>query len=205
MEIRTKIEIGVAVLLAAILLVCAGQHRKIQQLIAERGRLKNNVESLMEDVEKYRVFDSLSAARVVALELSIKEFERYRASDAALIKELQLRNRDLSAINKTQSETIIELSAVPRDTVIIRDSIPIPAVSVTCGDAWFDFYGILTPDEFTGTLHNRDSLLLAESVKYRRFLGFLWKTKRILNRELDVVSKNPHTEIMSVEHVVIEK
>ena len=205
MEIRTKIEIGVAVLLAAILLVCAGQHRKIQQLTAERGRLKNNVESLMEDVEKYRVFDSLSAARVVALELSIKEFERYRASDVALIKELQLRNRDLSAINKTQSETIIELSAVPRDTVIIRDSIPIPAVSVTCGDAWFDFYGVLTPDEFTGTLHNRDSLLLAESVKYRRFLGFLWKTKRILNRELDVVSKNPHTEIMSVEHVVIEK
>ena len=149
MDVRTKIEIGVAVLLAAILLVCAGQHRKIQQLSGERQRLKNNVESLMEDVEKYRVFDSLSAARVIALELSVKEFERYRASDAALIKELQLRNRDLAAINKTQSETIIELSAIPRDTVIIRDSIPIEALSVTCGDAWFDFYGIVTLDEFT--------------------------------------------------------
>ena len=203
MDVRTKIEIGVAVLLAAILLICAGQHRKIQQLSGERQRLKNNVESLMEDVEKYRVFDSLSAARVIALELSVKEFERYRASDAALIKELQLRNRDLSAINKTQSETIIELSAIPRDTVIIRDSIPIEALSVTCGDAWFDFYGIVTPDEFTGTLHNRDSLLLAESVKYKRFL--FWKTRKIKDRELNVVSRNPHTEIMSVEHVVIEK
>ena len=82
---------------------------------------------------------------------------------------------------------------------------PIPAVAVHCGDAWFDFDGILTHDEFTGTLSNRDSLVVAESVKYRRFLGFLWKTKRVKDRRVDVVSKNPHTSIMGVEYVVIEK
>lgn len=204
MEIRTKIEIGVAVLLAAILLVCAGQHRKIQQLTAERGRLKNNVESLMEDVEKYRVFDSLSAARVFALELSIKEFERYRATDAALIKELQLRNRDLAAVNKTQSQTIIDLRAVPKDTVVlVRDSIITPAVAVHCGDAWYNFDGLLTKDEFTGKMEHRDSLLLVESVRYKRFLW--WKTKRVKDRQLDCVSKSPHNSIIGLEYVVIEK
>ena len=206
MGVRTKIEIGVAVLLAAILLFCAGQQRRIKQLAAERDRYAGNTAALFSDVERYRVRDSLNAARVQSLELTVKEYERFRADDAALIKQLKQRNRDLAAVNKTQSQTIIDLRAVPRDTVVlVRDSIITPAVAVHCGDAWFDFDGILTADQFTGKLTNRDSLLLAETVKYKRFLGFLWKTRRVQDRQLDVVSKNPHTEIMGIEHVVIEK
>lgn len=206
MGVRTKIEIGVAVLLAAILLFCAGQQRRIKQLAAERDRYAGNTAALLSDVERYRVRDSLNAARVQSLELTVKEYERFRADDAALIKQLKQRNRDLAAVNKTQSQTIIDLRAVPKDTVVlVRDSIITPAVAVHCGDAWFDFDGILTVDKFTGTLTNRDSLLLAETVKYKRFLGFLWKTRKVEDRQLDVVSKNPHTEIMGIEHVVIEK
>lgn len=180
-------------------------NRKIGQLTAERDRYKGNTETLLSDVEHYRVRDSLNAARVQSLELTVKEYERFRANDAALIKELKQRNRDLAAVNKTQSQTIIDLQAIPRDTVVIRDSIRVPAVEVHCGDAWFDFDGLLTENEFTGTLVNRDSLVIAESVKYKRFLGFLWKTRKVKDRQLDVISKNPHTEIMGIEHVVIEK
>lgn len=205
MGVRTKIEIGVAVILAAILCFVWFQHRQIQQLRGERDKYRNNTETLLGDVETYRVRDSLNAARVQSMELSIKEFERFRADDARLIRELKAKNRDLAAVNKTQSQTIIELQAAPRDTFIVRDSIPIPAVAVHCGDAWFDFDGLLTATEFTGTLANRDSLLIAESVQYKRFLGFLWKTNKVKNRRVDVVSKNPHTSILGVEHVVIEK
>ena len=179
--------------------------KKIDRLTAQRDKYRNNTETLLSDVETYRVLDSLHAARVQSLELTVKEFERFRAADAALIKQLKARNRDLTAVNKTQSQTIIELQAAPRDTFIVRDSIPIPAVAVHCGDAWFDFTGLLTATEFTGTLANRDSLVIAESVKYKRFLGFLWKTHKVENRQLDVVSKNPHTEIIGIEHIVIEK
>ena len=206
MGVRTKIEIGVAVLLAAILLFCAGQQRRIKQLSAERDRYADNSAAILSDVQRYRVRDSLNAARVQSLELTVKEYERFRADDAALIQSLKNRNRDLAAVNKTQSQTIIDLQAVPRDTVVlVRDSIITPAVAVHCGDAWFDFDGLLTAEQFTGTLANRDSLLLAETVKYKRFLGFLWKTRRVQDRQLDVVSRNPHTEILGIEHVVIEK
>lgn len=181
-------------------------NRKIEQLTAERDKYKGNTAALLSDVEIFKMRDSLNAARVESLQLTIKEFERFRASDAELIRELKARNRDLSAVNTTQSQTIIDLRATPRDTVIIvRDSIVTPAVAVHCGDAWFDFDGLLTKDQFTGTLTNRDSLLLAETVKYKRFLGFLWKTRRVQDRRVDVVSKNPHTQILGVEHVVIEK
>ena len=199
-----KIAAVVAVILAATIAVIWAD-RTIERLTAERDRYKGNTETLLSDVEKYRVRDSLNAARVQSLELTVKEYERFRADDAALIKSLKAKNRDLAAVNKTQSQTIIDLQAIPRDTVIIRDSIPIPAVAVHCGDAWFDFDGILTAEQFTGTLANRDSLVLAETVKYKRFLGFLWKTRKIEDRQLDVISKNPHTDIMGVEHVVIER
>ena len=194
-------------LAGAVLALCVikGQHLRIQQLTSERDRYKGNTEALMTDVERFQVRDSLSAARVEALELTVKEFERFRSEDAALIRELRQRNRDLAEVNTTQAQTIITLSAIPRDTVIIRDSVPIRAKAVHAGDAWYDFDGLLTEDEFTGWLQNRDSLILAETVKYHRFLGFLWKTKRVDERQATVVSRNPHTEVLGVEHVVIER
>ena len=201
MATRKKLWIAAAVV--AILCLFGIQQRQIQRLSGERDRYKSNNDTLLGDVEFYRVRDSLSAARVFALELTKAEYERFRAEDAALIRKLVKKNRDLSAVNKTQTATIIELQARPRDTTIIRDSIPIPAVAVHCGDAWFDFDGVLTKDDFTGTLEHRDSLIIAESVKYRRFLW--WKTKRIKDRRVDVLTKSPHGKIVNVEYTVIEK
>lgn len=187
--------------LVAIILL-SGQLDRTRQ---ERDRYRNNTDALLEDVERYRVLDSLSGARVESLELTVKEFERYRAEDARLIKALKAKNRDLAAIASTQTNTVIELHTNVRDTVVIRDSVEVKAKAVCCGDPWYDFRGMLAGEEFTGELVCRDSLLVAETVKRGRFLGFLWKIKRIKDRRLDVVSRNPHTEIRSVEHIVIEK
>lgn len=186
------------------LLVFAGfQQNAIENLKQERNRYEGNTETLLSNVEHYRVRDSLNAARVQSLELTVQEYERFRADDAALIKELKQRNRDLAAVNKTQSQTIIDLRAIPRDTVVIRDSVRVSSVAVHCGDAWYNFDGLLTKDEFTGKMEHRDSLLLVESVRYKRFLW--WKTKRIKDRQLDCVSKSPHNSIRGLEYVVIEK
>ena len=198
---KALIAIVIAIVVATAMAV---MWQSIVALRTERDKYRSNTETLLSDVETYKVRDSLNAARVQSMEFTLKEYERFRSADAQLIRELKAKNRDLSAVNKTQSQTIIELQAIPRDTVIIRDSIKIPAISVHCGDAWFDFDGLLTKDTFTGTLANRDSLVIAESIKYKRFLGFLWKTKRVEDRRIDVVSKNPHTEIKNIEHITIE-
>lgn len=194
----------IGAIFAALLVFAGFQQNAIDNLKQERNRFERNTESLLLDVTQYKTRDSLNAAKVGALELTIKEYERFRANDASLIKELKQRNRDLAAVNKTQSQTIIELQAVPRDTVVlVRDSVRVPAVEVHCGDAWYNFDGILTKDEFTGKMEHRDSLLLVESIRYKRFLW--WKTKRIKDRQLDCVSKSPHNFIRGLEYVVIEK
>lgn len=193
----------VGAIFAALLVFAGFQQNAIDNLKQERNRYERNTESLLLDVAQYKTRDSLNAAKVGALELTIQEYERFRAADAKLIKTLQTKNRDLTAITATQSQTIMELSAVPRDTVIIRDSVAMPAVAVHTGDAWYDFSGLLTKDEFTGKMEHRDTLLLVETVQYKRCLFF--KTKKVKNRQLDVVSKSPHNIIVGLEHIIIEK
>jgi hypothetical protein len=195
-----------AVFLVVALLVAGNifQFKRIEKLSAERDKYARNTDALLTDIETYKVNDSLNAAKTQALELTVKEFEKYRAEDAALIKQLRTKNRDLQSVVTNQSEMIVEMQSIPKDTVIIRDSIKIGAKVVHCGDEWYDFDGLLTDKEFTGNMVSRDSLLIAETVKYKRFLGFLWKTKQIKNREIDVVSKNPHNKIQNCEIITIE-
>ena len=184
------------------------QRTKIEKLTDERNRYRGNTETLLQDVETYKTKDSLNAAKVGVLELKLSEFEKYRASDAELIKTLQTKNRDLERVTTTQMETINELRATVRDSVVYLpgDTVTTVLRCVDIVEPWFELHGCATPDgQFTGTHINRDSLLIAETVQYKRFWGFLWKTRKIKNREIDVVSKNPATRILGVEFVTIEK
>lgn len=199
-------------ILAAIILAVAAafwvQHVKIKRLTEERDRYRSNTEILLEDVKTYQTKDSLNAIKVGNLELSLAEYKKYRADDLALIKTLQTKNRDLERVTTTQMETINELRATVRDSVVYLpgDTVTTVLRCVDIVEPWFELHGCATPDgQFTGTHINRDSLLIAETVQYKRFLGFLWKTKKIKNREIDVVSKNPATKILGVEFVTIEK
>lgn len=184
------------------------QRTKIEKLTDERNRYRGNTETLLQDVETYKTKDSLNAAKVGVLELKLSEFERYRASDAELIKTLQTKNRELEAVTTAQMETITQLRGTVRDSIVYLpgDTTTTVLKCVDISDPWFSLNGCTTPDgTFTGTFINRDSILIAATVQYKRFLGFLWKTNKVKNREIDIISKNPHTKIIGVEYIEIEK
>lgn len=184
------------------------QRSRINTLTGERDKYRTNTETLLQDVSRYQTKDSLNAAKVGALELKLSEFEKYRASDAELIKTLQTKNRELEAVTTAQMETITKLRGTVRDSIVYLpgDTVTTVLRCVDIVEPYFELHGCATPDgQFTGTHINRDSLLIVETVQYKRWLGFLWKTKKIKNREIDVVSKNPATKILGVEFVTIEK
>lgn len=198
---------AIAMVVAAVATIWV-QRTKIEKLTDERNRYRGNTETLLQDVETYKTKDSLNAAKVGVLELKLSEFKKYRASDAELIKTLQTKNRELEAVTTAQMETITKLRGTVRDSIVYLpgDTTTIVLKCVDISDPWFSLKGCTTPDgEFTGTFVNRDSILVAATVQYKRFLGFLWKTKKIKNREIDVISRNPHTKIMGVEYIEIEK
>lgn len=198
---------AIALAVAAVVTIWV-QRSRINQLTGERDKYRTNTETLLQDVSRYQTKDSLNAAKVGVLELKLSDFEKYRASDAELIKTLQTKNRELERVTTTQMETINELRATVRDSIVYLpgDTTTIVLKCVDISDPWFSLKGCTTPDgEFTGTHINRDSLLIVETVQYKRWLGFLWKTKKIKSREIDIISRNPHTKIMGVEYIEIEK
>lgn len=198
-------------ILAAIILAVAAafwvQQKRINNLTVERDKYRSNTETLLQDVKTYQTKDSLNAAKVGGLELKLSEFKKYRADDAALIKSLQTKNRDLQRVTTAQMETINELRANVRDSIVYLpgDTVTTVLRCIKYADKWVDFDGCIINNTFSGKIITRDSLLIAETVQYKRWLGFLWKTKKIKNREIDVVSKNPATRILGVEFVTIEK
>lgn len=198
---------AIALAVAAVVTIWV-QHSRINQLTGERDEYRTNTETLLQDVSRYQTKDSLNSARVGVLELELSEYKKYRESDAELIKSLQLKNRELQNVTSAQMETITKLNGNVRDSIVYlpEDTTTIVLKCVDISDPWFSLNGCATPDgKFTGTFINRDSILIVETIEYKRFLNFLWKTKKIKNRDFRIISRNPHTKILGFEVVTIRK
>lgn len=180
----------------------------------ENARLKNNQDVLLAEnrtitaeSQRYKVCDSLNAIRASRLELTLKEYKNYRSNDLKLIKQLKTKRASLEKIITSKSETITALSvplidSVKVDTASGNDSL-IKCFSYT--SEWTDIKGCadLEKDTVSLQINNRESLKVVESVTYKRFLGFLWKTSKVKSRQVDVVSENPNTKITNCEYVSI--
>lgn len=200
--------IAIAAAILAAVAVIWGQSARITQLKDERNTYRTNTETLLLDVERYQTKDSLNAAKVGELELKLSEYERYRADDAALIRTLKAKNKDLQAVTTAQLETITELRGTVKDSIVYLpgDTVKVYAKCIDIVEPYIELHGCATPDnQFSGTIITRDSLLITEMVEYKRFLNFLWKTKQIKDREFDIVSRNPYTNIVGFEVVTVEK
>lgn len=197
---------AIALAVAAVVTIWV-QRSRINQLTGERDKYRTNTETLLQDVSRYKTKDSLNAARVGVLELSIQDYERFMKEDADLINKLKRKNEELQNFSKIQAETIIKIRAQVKDSLIY---IPgdtayqlIPCVSFR--DSWTNIEACVYKDTLIGDIQIRDSLILYETIIYKRFLGVLWKTKKIKERSFNIVSKNPYTEIKGVEVVSIRK
>lgn len=189
--------ISIVVVILVLLAVISVQGNRIDVLKEECAISEQNTRLLLTEVDMWRVQDSLSMARTETLQLQLKQYEQYRAKDKALIEELLQKKEDLERVVDAQSRSIYELQAVPRDTIIITDSIPIAAQSISIRDRWITLEGVITSSSFAGTIETRDSLLIIEAVQYGRFLW--WKTGKVKHRSHSVVSRNPHTTIEGFE------
>lgn len=210
-----EIIIKISIIVVAVLLLVIAFHR-ISVLKEENARLKSNQEILltenqviMAESQKYKVSDSLSAARVSQLELTLKEYKKYRSEDLELIEQLKAGKSDLQRIISSQSETINTLSAKLNDSIRI-DTITNITDTLKCFNyksKWTDINGCisLTYDSIDIQIKNRESLKIVETVSYKRFLGFLWKTSKVKSRQVDIVSENPNTEITNCEYISIKQ
>lgn len=210
-----KIIIKIAIIAVAILALVLAFH-KIHKLKEENARLLSNQEILltqkqiiMAESQAYKVSDSLNAAKVSELQFTLKEYKRYRAQDLQLIEQLKVKKSDLQKVIDSQTETINNLSAKLNDSIRI-DTATNMVDTLKCFDyksKWTDVSGCidLRHDSINLQIKNRESLKIVETMVYKRFLGFLWKTNKVKDRQVDVVSENPHTTITNLDYVSIKR
>ena len=210
-----NIIIKIAIIATAIIALASALY-KIHKLKEDNTRLLSNLEILltqkqttMAESQTYKVSDSLNAAKVSELQFTLKEYRNYRAKDLQLIEQLKIKKSDLQKVIGSQTETINSLSAKLNDSIRI-DTTTNQIDTLKCFDyksKWTDVKGCmdLRHDSISLQIKNRESLKIVETVAYKRFLGFLWKTNKIKDRQVDVVSENPNTTIINLDCVSIKR
>lgn len=208
---KTKIILAAALILTAVFSIS-----KIKDLKNENNRLLSNQEILltqnettMAESQTYKVSDSLNAAKVSELQFTLKEYKKYRTQDLQLIEQLRIKKSDLQKIISSQIETINHLSTKLSDSIKI-DTSSNEIDTLKCFNyksKWTDVSGCidLKYDTINLQIKNRESLKIIETVVYKRFLGFLWKTNKVKDRQVDIVSENPHTEIINLDYVSVKQ
>lgn len=201
-----KVFLALMAVIIGLVAVITLQGVRAKSLRQELQRETANAHAMLQSIRYYETADSLNVANIGTLLLTLDEYKRYRADDMALIKTLQTKGRDIASVEKVTTCTTGEIKTIVRDSLIVRDNYIVDTLNcIDIEDDYFVMHGCIDGDKFDGVYAAYDSLITVETIKYKRFLGCLWKTKRIKDRRLEVFSKNPNTFIQDVEHIIIYK
>lgn len=196
---------GILIILIAIIVALSARLKKVK---ADRDEQRKNVETLFTSVESYKVQDSLQAATIGDLQLTLKQYKQFRAEDAQLISSLKVDNKRLQGVVTTQTESYYQHTAALRDSVKmlitkVPDSIKVPIIVKTANfaDKWHSLNIVIDGDSLNYRLRTKESLIITNHVVPKRFLWFKFGCKEV---RTDVVSKNPYVESISLESITIK-
>lgn len=191
---KTKIPYIIAIV------ILAACYINLSHLKNENKKLKANQETLLDSVKSFKISDSLKAIAVGNLELSLKQFKKYRADDAILIK--QLKGQKPEVIIKPSIQTEYKVRTKLKDSIIYKDTLK----TILYKSKWNYISGFVDKDTISLNIINYDELLITESLQKKKFLFFrlpisIFGYKR---KVLNVISKNPNTKIKSAEYITIK-
>lgn len=199
-KIPKRLLIEVATLI--ILLFAVGHYRgQWQKERAGRIRLSANQAVLLSDLQTYQISDSLNAARVDALTMTVAEFRKGFSDMQGMLKEMNVKIKRLETVAITGTETSYYITAPVRDSLVF---VPVPDTLKTLrySDNWITIDGYIKAREFIGKIESRDTLVQVVHRVPRRFLFFRYGTKGIRQ---EIMSKNPHTKINYSRYIKLAK
>ena len=170
----------------------------------ENKMLKSNQETLLDTIKSFKVSDSLNAVTTNSLMLSLKQYKKYHADDAALIK--QLKGKQLESVAKTELRTENNIKVKLKDTIIYKDKYIDTLKTILYNDKWSHVSGFIANDTVSLSIANNEELLITESLQKKKFL-FFWLPVSIFGykqKALTVISKNPNTQIKSTEFITVK-
>lgn len=201
MTTTKKIVIGVGVLLA-LLSVITVQYEYIQKVKSERDKYQSNTYSLMTDIEQLRNDSTLQAYQIQSLSLTIDEYKAYRAEDTQIIKNLNLKLKNVTSISKQELTVTAPITASLVDTIIIRELEPVISQKVSMENDFIAFNGLIQNDTLTAQVEVPITLRqIVYKVPKHKFLWWSWGCKAI---KQIITTDNPYVNLNYSEYVEIK-
>ena len=178
------------------------QQKRIVAVKKERDRYQLNSDAMLSQMRRWQVDSTTMAADVGTLRLTVDEFQRYRREDSDKIRQMGIKIKNLEAAAKHQLEVKAPVSAPLRDSVVIRDTVPVYVKSVEMVTPHLSLKGIIENNMLVGTVSLPVTLHQAIWIEYKRRWLF-WKKVKAVHQT--ITSDNPHVEITYSEYITIQK
>ena len=176
------------------------QYRRNIHMASERDRYQANNTALLSEVRRIRIDSTTLAVDAEGLRLTVDEYKRFRAQDAETIKKLGVKIKNLEAAAKHQLEVGGPIDAVVKDTVIIRDTVPLFRQKVEMITPHIQLTGMIEDSRLKGQIRVHVTLNQAIWVEYKGW----WFWKRVKAIHQSISSNNPYVEIQYSEYVKIK-
>ena len=175
------------------------QHRRTIRLTEERDRFRMNNTALLSDVKRMRIDSATMAVDAKALKLTIDEYKEFRAEDAETIRRLGVKIRNLEAAARHEVEVKAPIDAAIRDTLIIRDTVPLLRQKVEMITPHIQLTGLIENKRLKGDIKVPVTLNQAIWVEYKGW--WFWKRAKAVHQLIS--SDNPYVEIKYSEYIRI--
>ena len=177
------------------------QHRWTIRLTEERDRFRMNNTALLSEVKRMRIDSATMAVDAKALKLTIDEYKEFRAEDVETIKRLGVKIRNLEATARHEVEMKAPIDAAIRDTLIVRDTIPLLRQKVEMVTPHIQLTGLIENKRLKGDIKVPVTLNQAIWVEYKGW--WFWKRAKAIHQAIS--SNNPYVEIRYSEYIKIDK
>ena len=177
------------------------QYRRNVHLAKERDRYQANNTALLSEVRRIRIDSTTLAVDTKGLRLTVEEYKRFRAQDAETIKKLGVKIKNLEAAAKHQLEVEGPIDAVVKDTVFIRDTVPLLRQKVEMITPHIQLTGMIEDSRLKGQIRVPVTLNQAIWVEYKGW----WFWKRVKAIHQSISSDNPYVDIKYTEYIQMQK
>ncbi len=196
---KSTLYLSLAVLLLGMAVAFLWQRNNY--LKGERDRYRGNTEALLTDMKRIRIDSTTMAVDANTLRLRVDEYKRLRAEDAEKIKRLGVKIKNLEAAARHEIEVAGPIDAAVRDTVVIRDTVPLLRQKVEMITPYIRLTGLIETGRLKGDIRVPVTLNQAVWVEYKGW----WFWKRVKAVHQTISSDNPYVDIRYSEYIKIEK
>lgn len=177
------------------------QHLNTVRLKAERDRYQSNSTALLSEVRRIRVDSATMALDTRTLQLTLDEYRRFREEDAETIRRLGVKIKNLEAAARHEMEVAGPIDAAVRDTVVIRDTVPVLRQKVEMITPHIRLTGLIEEGRLKGEIRVPVTLRQTVWVEYKGW----WFWKRVKAVHQTISCDNPYAEIKYSEYIRIDR